>query len=191
MRIFDRLFAALLVLGVLGAAPVCADTSIVMVSGWTQIGAGTVIVNALSNEGVWLLDAPATPTAETGAILVPFGAISPALTAKGNWYAKPGMGAGATKIGVATGGNPSTIYSVRVTAATTAAALPAQSLVNGIICKAPSTNTATIFIGPAGVTAATGYPLMPGEAISYGATNATAINFVGSNASDVLSCTGN
>jgi hypothetical protein len=36
----------------------------------------------------------------------------------------------------------------------------------GVIVKAPSTNTATVFIGGSGVTAANGFPLAPGDSCS-------------------------
>jgi hypothetical protein len=87
--------------------------------------------------------------------------------------------------------NPSTIYSGQQATTTSAAALPSQALVNGVIIKAKTTNTAVVYVGPSGVTASTGYPLAAGEAISYGATNLSTIYIIGANTSDGVSFTGN
>ena len=87
--------------------------------------------------------------------------------------------------------NPATINSGQQAATVSAVALPAQALVNGYVLKAMTGNTGILYIGPAGVTAATGYPLAVGEAISYAVTNASAIYFLGTVAGDKLAFTGN
>jgi hypothetical protein len=62
---------------------------------------------------------------------------------------------------------------------TSATALPAAALVNGIVVKAAASNTATIWIGGSGVTtSANGYPLAPGEAMSFAVANASALYLI-------------
>lgn len=63
--------------------------------------------------------------------------------------------------------------------------LPANALVNGIVIKAAATNTAPILIGGATVTTATdgtgaGYPIAPGEAMSFAVANASALYLISS-----------
>lgn len=101
MQIVKGLYAALIALFV-ALAPARAATSVVDVSDWTQVGTGTVIVNSLSTEGVWLMDSVAEPSGTTGAIYIPFGALSPALTAGATWWAHSGNSKRTTKIGVVT-----------------------------------------------------------------------------------------
>ena len=90
-----------------------------------------------------------------------------------------------------TSANPATIIAGRQLTTTGAVALASQALVNGVAIKALSTNVATVYLGPSGVTTATGYPLDPGEAISYGATNLSAIYLIGLNGTDSIAFTGN
>lgn len=87
--------------------------------------------------------------------------------------------------------NPATVYSAQQTATASAAALASRALANGLICKALSTNTGTIYVGPSGVTSATGYPLAAGEAVSFGVTNASAVYLLDSVTTDKLACVGN
>jgi hypothetical protein len=98
--------------------------------------------------------------------------------------------------GVVVETNTTTIYSAVQTTTLSAVALPSQALVNGIVLTANPANTGTIYIGPAGVTtsatpATEGYPLAPGQSISYAVQNLNAIYMIGSNATDVLNFTGN
>ena len=90
-----------------------------------------------------------------------------------------------------TSANPATIIAGRQLTTTGAVALASNALVNGVIIKALTTNVATLYLGPSGVTTATGYPLAPGEAISYGATNLNAIFLIGANLTDSVAFTGN
>lgn len=87
--------------------------------------------------------------------------------------------------------NPSMIVAGQQTAGLSAVALPAQAIVNGVVLKAPASNAAAIYVGPSGVTSSTGFPLNPGESISYAVTNLSAIFLIGSNATDLLAYTGN
>jgi hypothetical protein len=76
---------------------------------------------------------------------------------------------------------PAGVVAGQVAVTTTAAALPANALVNGIIVKASASNTAPIFIGGSGVTlSANGYPLAPGEAMSFAVANASALYLISS-----------
>jgi len=86
---------------------------------------------------------------------------------------------------------PSAIYSGQQTATTSAAALPSQAFVNGVILKSIVGNTGTIYIGPSTVTTSNGYPLTAGEAISYSIANSSTIYMIGTNATDKLAITGN
>jgi hypothetical protein len=64
------------------------------------------------------------------------------------------------------------------------------SMTNGIVCKALSTNTGTIYIGGSGVSSSNGYALAAGEAISFGPTSTANIYAVDSVTTDVLVCVG-
>jgi hypothetical protein len=88
--------------------------------------------------------------------------------------------------------NPSTIYSAQQTVTTSAVALASQALSNGIVLTADPGNSAVIFVGPAGVTTSTGYKLQPGNSVSYGVTNASAIYIISAaSTTDKISETGN
>jgi hypothetical protein len=93
--------------------------------------------------------------------------------------------------GSVTNANPAAIYSAAQTASLSAAALPSQALVNGVILTANAANTGTIYIGPAGVSTSTGYPLAAGQSLSYAVQNLSAISMIGVNTTDVLNFTGN
>ncbi len=71
-----------------------------------------------------------------------------------------------------------------VAANVAAAALPAAALVNGIVVKASASNTATVFVGGSNLaTGIGGYPLAPGEAMSFAVANASALYFISTAAS--------
>jgi hypothetical protein len=70
--------------------------------------------------------------------------------------------------------------------------LPFQALVNGIVITALPSNAGTAYIGPPGVTTqSTGYPLFPGQSISYACTNLNLIYAIISVVGDKLAFTGN
>lgn len=89
------------------------------------------------------------------------------------------------------GGTPATVYSGQRTLTTTAAALPSQVLSVGIVITAQPANTGTVYVGPTGVTSATGYPLVAGQSISYSVSNLSAVFVIGTNTSDTIAFTGN
>ena len=61
---------------------------------------------------------------------------------------------------------------------TSAVSLGAQALLNGVVVKALTTNGAAVYIGAAGVTVANGYPLQPGEAISFAVANLSSLYII-------------
>lgn len=71
-------------------------------------------------------------------------------------------------------GNPATIFAGQMTATSSAASLPSRVLVNGILIKnTEATNIA--YVGPVGVTTATGFQISPGATVSFGVQNANAV----------------
>lgn len=87
--------------------------------------------------------------------------------------------------------NPATIYSNQQTCTASAVALPSQALTNGVAIKALKTNTGTAYLGPSGVTTATGFPILAGDSISYAVTNLSAVFLICSGTTDVVAFTGN
>lgn len=97
-----------------------------------------------------------------------------------------------TEVQAVVSANPAVIISGQYVMTVSASAIsPAQAIVNGLVVKSLATNTGKIYVGPAGVSAATGYLLMPGEAISYATASASDIYAIGTVAGDVLHFTGN
>lgn len=84
------------------------------------------------------------------------------------------------------------VYTGQQTAGTAATALTGTStaLVNGIIVKALTTNTATLYVGAAGVSSSTGFPLSPGESTSIAVSNLNLVYVIGNN-TDKVSWIGN
>lgn len=125
----------------------------------------TVNAHAVSNAGTFAVQAAATLAAETTKVI---GTVNPALIAS--------VIVGQKKI------------------TTSAVQLGANTLTNGVIFSALSTNVGNIFIGGSGVNATvdgtgTGYILEPGASISFAATN-TNLYYVIGTANDVLSFAG-
>ncbi len=58
----------------------------------------------------------------------------------------------------------------------------------GILIKALSTNTVTLFVGPSGVTTTTGFELSPGESLQYDPNVPAADIFVIASANDQKAC---
>lgn len=74
---------------------------------------------------------------------------------------------------------PTAIYGGQATATGTAAALGSQALQNGVTIQALSTNSGMVYVGPASVTTATGYPLAAGQAVAYNLANIADVYIVG------------
>lgn len=79
----------------------------------------------------------------------------------------PALPAGTNAIGTVTVAGMSTPKSSQTSVSTTAVAVPGTALAGrqSIVIKALRSNTATVYVGATGVTAATGYPLDPGETL--------------------------
>ena len=88
------------------------------------------------------------------------------------------------------GDSPSAVYSGQLTVSATAQRLPITSLANGVQLRAGSGNAGNVYIGPAGVTTATGYPLAAGSTISYNTANLGDLYYIGT-AADTLAYTAN
>lgn len=87
--------------------------------------------------------------------------------------------------------NPATISASQVTATASAAALPSQAYVNGPVITNDPDGTVTAYTGPAGsLTTANGYKLKPGQSISYGVQNASAIAVITASGTTTLYVTG-
>ncbi len=56
----------------------------------------------------------------------------------------------------------------------------------GVLVKAPSTNSATVYLGGSGVTMANGYPLDPGEAVALEVADVAAVYCVAASAGQKL-----
>ncbi|CAL4866743.1 hypothetical protein MMA231_00987 [Asticcacaulis sp. MM231] len=83
------------------------------------------------------------------------------------------------------------VVSFQQTCTTSAVALAANDFSNGFVVTALSTNTGTVYIGGSGVSASTGYPLVAGQSIAYGAANASQGYIICTNAADKVGVTGN
>lgn len=81
---------------------------------------------------------------------------------------------------------PYSFVAGQVAVGVAAAAIGSNVLVEGVIVQALSTNTATIFVGPSGVTTATGFELQPGQATSIAVNNTNVIYAISGSAAQKL-----
>lgn len=81
---------------------------------------------------------------------------------------------------------PASFVANQATVGTSAAALPSNALTEGVIVRALSTNTVSIYIGPVGVTTSTGHELLPGESTSVAVSNTNAIYAISGTAAQGL-----
>jgi len=103
----------------------------------------------------------------------------------------PSLPPGTNLIGTVLGPLPAIPITGQQILTTAAVALPANALQNGLIVTALSANTGTVYVGAAGVTATTGYPLSAGQSMSFAVANASGISIIGSNATDKVAYSGN
>lgn len=92
------------------------------------------------------------------------------------------------------GGTSSTLYTGQQTVNTTQVQLSASSktLSNGVIIKAPSTNSGIIYVGKTGVTTSTGDILEPGESRGYPISNVNLLYIISAaSTTDTVSYEGN
>lgn len=89
---------------------------------------------------------------------------------------------GALIVEISSGGAtlPATVVAGQKAVTGTAAALPSGALVNGVIVTGLSTNTISVFIGPAGVTTSTGAEIQSGAALSAAVSNLDGLYVVAS-----------
>jgi len=97
---------------------------------------------------------------------------------------------------LAPGPTTATAISGRFTCSTTATALPTSTFTNGFVLRAATANAsgadnAVVNLGGSGVTLTTGYPLPPGDKISYNGKSASQVYAICANATDVIDYTGN
>jgi len=77
-------------------------------------------------------------------------------------------------------GNPAQPVIGRQQVTSSAVALPNEVLGNGVVVRSMDANSADIELLAPGQTAGDGYPLAPGDAVSFAITNLSAIRVVGS-----------
>lgn len=83
-------------------------------------------------------------------------------------------------------------FSGQQVSTTSAAVLTANNAATGAISfHANKANTGTIYIGSAGITSTTGYPLAAGDTVTLYVANTNLVYMLGTNTSDVLSFIGN
>ena len=99
--------------------------------------------------------------------------------------------AGTNNIGTVLGPLPTVPVVGQQTLTTSAVALTANALQNGIVITALPANTGTVYVGASGVTTSTGYPLAAGQSISFAVSNASGIFIIGTNATDKIAFAGN
>jgi hypothetical protein len=76
-------------------------------------------------------------------------------------------------------------------AVTASAVVLATNAVHGFCVKALTTNALTVYVGPSGVSTATGYPLAAGESICYQASNTNLAFVISSNTGSSVAVSGN
>ena len=97
----------------------------------------------------------------------------------------------ANNIGIVSSPQTASPITGQQTLSTTAAALPSNVLGNGLVITAPATNTATVYVGAAGVTTGTGYPLTAGQSISLSLSNSNGAFIIDTNSTDKVAFIGN
>ncbi len=100
-------------------------------------------------------------------------------------------GSGPSNVTVASSTSANPVVSFQQTATTAAAAMPSNSLANGLIFTAKASNTGLICVGTPNVTLGAGYCLSAGQSGSAGVANSNQLYMIGSNATDVLQALGN
>jgi len=74
---------------------------------------------------------------------------------------------------------PTSVYSGQLEAQSSAINLGSQPLVSGVTLTALTTNSASLFVGPSGVTSSTGVELKPGTSLTLSVSDLNLIYFVG------------
>ena len=110
--------------------------------------------------------------------------------------ANPGASCPNITVGVTTSTSTNPVVSFQQTATTSAAAMPANILANGLIFNVWASNSGRICVGGPTVTLTTGFCMAPGQTVgitagSLGVANTNQIYMIGSNTTDVLQALGN
>lgn len=101
---------------------------------------------------------------------------------------------GAMHVTLGSSSTNSRLYTGQVTVALTQVQVlnASHTLNNGIIIKAPSSNTYNVFVGLTGVTTANGDIIEPGEARGYAVSNTNLLYIISaSSTTDIISYSGN
>lgn len=85
---------------------------------------------------------------------------------------------------------PTTLRNSQQTVTTSAVALSAGALSEGVVLESLSTNTVSIFVGGTGVTTSTGYELTPGSSIGVSISNTNKIFVICASSSPVVTWLG-
>lgn len=85
---------------------------------------------------------------------------------------------------------PTALVNNQQTVTTSAVALPAGALTEGVILESLSTNTASIFVGGVGVTTSTGIELLPGGMLGVAISDTGTIYVICASASPVITWLG-
>ena len=100
----------------------------------------------------------------------------------------------ATRVEIVSGGagvsTNANLYTGHKTVNTTAVQLTSSStpLINGVVIKAPTSNSAAIYVGLTGVTTSTGDILEPGESRGYAVNNLNLLYIISSaSTTDIIS----
>lgn len=91
---------------------------------------------------------------------------------------------------VSTGALPGTLRNGQQTVTTSAVALPAGALTQGVILESLSTNTVSIFIGNSSVTTSNGTELTPGSSVSVAVNNINLIYVICASSSPIITWIG-
>ena len=98
--------------------------------------------------------------------------------------------AGAIPVYFASNGSVTTLVSGQQTATATAAALPSHALNDTVTISAPATNLVVVYVGPAGITSSTGYPLAAGASITLPVSNTNLVYILAPSGSPVVAYLG-
>jgi hypothetical protein len=80
---------------------------------------------------------------------------------------------------------PASLFSGQKTSTGTAVAIStSQAISNGVIVQALSSNTQSVYVGPAGITSSTGFELQAGQATSMGVNNLNLVFVIATHSGD-------
>jgi hypothetical protein len=100
------------------------------------------------------------------------------------------MPSGAIPVYVASNGNTTAVVTGQQTGTTTATALASHALNTGVTISALSSNSGVVYVGPAGITSSTGFPLTAGASVTLNVPNTNLIYVLAATGSPVVSFIG-